>query len=86
MTAREPPPAVPTMEYLPQHGVTSLRVWCGRWPHACTHHAVVPLDEVDLRLTILEFAAMLTCEVCGHRGGTAMPAWPAGPAHRPGAS
>jgi hypothetical protein len=70
------PPPIPTMEDLPSLGVTHIRVWCGRWPHACDHQGTVPVEGLDLRQTIVEFAAKLRCEKCGTVGGQAMPGWP----------
>jgi hypothetical protein len=71
-----PAPPVPTMEHLPAHGVKELIVWCGRWPHSCSHTATVAVSAIDLKQTIVEFASALSCPDCGHRGGQVMPRWP----------
>lgn len=76
MTKEAPP--IPTMEYLPDHGVTHINVWCGRWPHQCDHSGRVSLANIDARQTILQFASKLVCTECGAKGGQAMPVWPKG--------
>lgn len=79
-------PPIPTLEFLPDRGVTHIRVWCGRWPHGCTHQGLVSIKGIDLRQTIVEFAAKLRCEVCGTLGGQAMPDWPTVPGQSVSAS
>jgi hypothetical protein len=74
--SRDPTPAIPTMEWLPDQGATHIRVWCGRWPHGCTQQGTVPIKGTDLHQTIVEFDAKLRCEKCGTVGGQAMPDWP----------
>lgn len=69
-------PPIPTMEDMPQHGITHVRVYCGRWPHTCFFEEKVPIEEIDLRLTIVEFASQLVCKKCGTKGGHASPIWP----------
>lgn len=69
-------PPLPTLEDLPRHGVKAIRVWCGGWPNRCSHQANIPIEAVDLTLTIVEFGQRLKCSACGTRGGQAMPAWP----------
>lgn len=73
---REPAPPIPTIAQLdlPQHGVTHVNVWC----EGCHHQAKVPVDDIDGRLTILQFAAKLRCSACGGTSCTAMPSWPGG--------
>ena len=70
-------PPVPTMEALPNHGVSELSVWCGRWP-LCSYRATLSVDLIDLKQTIVQFAAKLQCPECGTIGGQAMPRWPNG--------
>lgn len=72
----EPAPPVPTMQDLPEQGVTKMSVWCGRWPHSCSYHATVAVSDIDLTQTIVQFAANLECPDCGKIGGQAMPRWP----------
>jgi hypothetical protein len=63
------------MEDLPSHGVKIMRVWCGHWPLTCGHYATIPLAQIDLRQTIVQFSARLRCTKCGKLGGSAQPAW-----------
>lgn len=77
MPPKPPPlPPIPPLEAFLKHGVTHIRVWCGRWPGGCTHEGMVPLEGSDLHQTIVEFAAKLRCEKCGTVGGQALPEWP----------
>ncbi|MDO8875729.1 MAG: hypothetical protein Q8M24_14685 [Pseudolabrys sp.] len=71
-----PLPPIPTMEDMPKHGITHVGVWCGQWPHACFFTEIIPVEEIDLRLTIVEFASQLVCKKCGTMGGHASPLWP----------
>ena len=66
------------MEDLPEHGVTELAVWCGRWPHSCSYQSTVAVSDINLSMTIVQFAAKLECPECGTIGGQAMPCWPNG--------
>lgn len=75
---RELAPPVPTMEDLPSHGVTQIKVFCGLWPHSCNYQATLALDQIDLAQTIVQFAAKVQCPECGTIGGQAMPRWPNG--------
>jgi len=69
-------PPVPTMEDLPLNDVTHINVWCGKWPYPCSHHGRLRVGDIDLRQTIVQFAAKLKCPKCGTKGGQAMPHWP----------
>ena len=73
----DPLPPIPTMADMPNHGITHVRTYCGRWPHGCFFEEKVSVEEIDLRLTIVEFAGQLVCKRCGTKGGHASPIWPA---------
>jgi hypothetical protein len=72
---RMPAPPLPTLEDLPQHGVTHIRLWCGN-AHRCWHQGLLAVTAIDLRQTIVDVERRLVCTRCGFIGGKAMPAWP----------
>jgi hypothetical protein len=66
---------LPTLEDLPNHGITHISVQCGQWPYRCFHEAEISIADLDLRMTIKDLKERLLCTRCGTIGGNAMPRW-----------